>query len=99
MKQGLNTLRLTASSTTALARGVRGRIHSICLTPAAAAVLAGIWDGVQAGGKKISDLQAAANGNSAILDLGDNFIPFQDGLDIVVSGTGVILYVYWEPLD
>lgn len=71
------------------------RIMAVILTPAAAAATLLLDNKATAGGTDRISLQAAANGNSAILILGPNGTRFDVGVSTTLGGAGVLLDIFY----
>lgn len=69
-----------------------GVLLGVVLTPAAAVATLVLYDGTDTGGQVLARLQAAANGESAILT--GVRIPFQTGLYANIDGAGAAAVAY-----
>lgn len=92
--RGLTKYNLTATTGNDITTATPIRIMKISITPAAAAVTLVVANAATVTGSDLIHMQAAANGNTAVLDLGPNGIRFGTGISYTLSGSGGLGEIY-----
>ena len=73
-----------------------GTVHTVILTPAAAASTLQLYDGTSTAGTLICSITAAANTASTIVNMGESGCAYATGLYIVITGASAVGTVHYK---